>query len=874
MPATTPAPHDGRPAPPPDRHDAIWAIGAAVVAGVVYVRTLAPGLVGVLDTPMFQFIGRVLGVAHNPGYPLYVFLTFPFSYVPIGSLAYRINLFSALLGAIAVGLTFALARRLECRRLVALVAALGFAFGDVFWSQAVIAEVYTLHAAIVAGVMLALLLWSETGRAVCYYAAVALFAAGLGNHTTLIGFAPGAALFVLLTNPAFALRWQTLATTMAILLVGLLQYVFVLIRSLDPTAYVESRATTFRELADVVLAGQFRDRLFAFGWRTVLFDRVPFLFEQVLVPELTLPALCMALIGAVWLMRRRRAAALLLLLGMTAILAFALNYSVVDTPVFVIPAILVLWLAAGVGLEQLTQFAERLRPAVWSGAAVVSLALFVPGWLLAHNFAANDRSRETTSAAYLDALFDVLPDGSAVVHEDFLVDRMMMARLLGDDGSRERPIEFVDRDVRNVRRVLSSGRQVFGFSKSARRLRYEALDFSFAPAPLLGGTFADFLAHLPRGVAVAMAVPAAHAGRVQTGEIAIAAVGGTASANQLIGAGRAIGKSNVTAAATLDLRADATSAAIRLGDRDVVRTFEGIAVAVFTVEGRLDDAFVLRPQADFRVPLPIGPMSIYPLRDEWRGQDIGQEEWRDVTDACRTGSVMLRVPPGRSLVLYAADDRPLEPRIFDKSQDRIAARMTELLPGFDPRGHLYRIALDATGARTASVLVALGGVPRRVIARTTPAQRAGQRATIFAIDLGGLLRTPDGRSELLVMARDEQSQLIGDGWSSVDFDLVSPYRWMTGAESLLVLPVASAAATHVRVQALRRPDPVAPTMIALRVNETRVPPQPIRPGWNAYDWELPAGVLRQGINEMAIVVDKTPGEKTIAISDVRLERRP
>lgn len=873
MPATTPARRDGRTAPPPDRDDAVWAIGAAVLAGVVYVRTLAPGLVGVLDTPMFQFIGRVLGVAHNPGYPLYVFLTFPFSYVPIGSLAYRINLFSALLGAVAVGLTFSLARRLGCRRVVALVAALGLAFGEVFWSQAVIAEVYTLHAAIVAGMMLALLLWSETGRAAYYYAAVALFAAGLGNHTTLVGFAPGAALFVLLTNPAFALRWRTLATTIAILLVGLLQYAFILIRSLDPTAYVESRATTFRELADVVLAGQFRDRLFAFGWHTVLFDRVPFLFEQVLVPELTLPALCLALIGAVWLLRRRTAAALLLLLGMTAVLAFALNYSVVDTPVFVIPAILVLWLAAAVGLEQLAQFAESISPAVWSGAAVASLALVAPGWLLAHNFAANDRSRETTSAVYLDALFDVLPDGSAVVHEDFLVDRMMTARLLGDDGSRERPIEFVDRDVRNVRRVLSSGRPVFGFNKSARRLRYDALDFSFAPAPLLGDSFADFLAHLPRGSAAVMAVPAAYADRVAHAGVAVAAVGGTESAKHLIAAGRSIGHSDVTTSAMLDLRADVASAAIRLGDRDVARTFEGVAVAVFTADGRLGSTFVLRPQTNFRVPLPIGPMSLYPLRDDWRSQEIGQDEWRDVTESCRTGSVMLRVPAGRTVVLYAADDRPLEPRAFDKSQDRISAATTELFPGFDPRGHLYRIALGSSGVRTASVLVALGGVPSRVVARVEPAHSI-DRAAIFSIDLSGLLRTPDGRTELLMMARDDQAQLTGDGWSPVDFDVVGPYRWMTAPESLLVMPVASTAATHIRVQALRRPHPVAPTMMALRVNETRLPPQPIRPGWNAYDWELPASVLRTGTNEMAIVIDKAPGEKTIAIADVRLERRP
>src|SRR5262245_54404445 len=166
--------------------DIACAAGASLLAFGVYVRTLAPGLVGILDTPMFQFIGRVLGVAHNPGYPLYVFLTFPFSYLPIGSLAYRINLFSALLGAIAVSLTYLVARRLDCRRPIALMAALGLAFGAVFWSQAVIAEVYTLHAALVAGILLALIVWSDTGREAYFYTAVGLFAAGLGNHTTLV----------------------------------------------------------------------------------------------------------------------------------------------------------------------------------------------------------------------------------------------------------------------------------------------------------------------------------------------------------------------------------------------------------------------------------------------------------------------------------------------------------------------------------------------------------------------------------------------------------------------------------------------------------------------------------------------------------------
>src|SRR5687768_12349856 len=146
------------------RADLVWAVAVGAAAFVVYLRTLAPGLVAVVDTPMFQFIGRVLGVPHNPGYPLYVLLTYPFSYLPIGSLAYRINLFSAIFGALTVSLAFLIARRLGCRRIVSAAAALGMAFGHIFWSQSLIAEVYTLDSAIIAGMLLALLAWGQTGR--------------------------------------------------------------------------------------------------------------------------------------------------------------------------------------------------------------------------------------------------------------------------------------------------------------------------------------------------------------------------------------------------------------------------------------------------------------------------------------------------------------------------------------------------------------------------------------------------------------------------------------------------------------------------------------------------------------------------------------
>ena len=65
------------PVPGLDRLDGALAAACALAALAGYLRTLAPGVTADVDTALFQFLGRVLGVAHNPGYPLYALLTWP-----------------------------------------------------------------------------------------------------------------------------------------------------------------------------------------------------------------------------------------------------------------------------------------------------------------------------------------------------------------------------------------------------------------------------------------------------------------------------------------------------------------------------------------------------------------------------------------------------------------------------------------------------------------------------------------------------------------------------------------------------------------------------------------------------------------------------
>ena len=142
------------------------AVLTATIALAVYAPTVARDLSwygaatdgGELITASFT-----LGVPHPPGYPTYVVLGKLFSLLPLGTVAFRYNLFSAVCGALAAG-SLAAAIRVHwgerVRPTVAATAALAFACLPLVWGQAVVAEVYALNLLLVAAFVLA---WAGRG---------------------------------------------------------------------------------------------------------------------------------------------------------------------------------------------------------------------------------------------------------------------------------------------------------------------------------------------------------------------------------------------------------------------------------------------------------------------------------------------------------------------------------------------------------------------------------------------------------------------------------------------------------------------------------------------------------------------------------------
>src|SRR5215213_7667172 len=143
---------------------ALAGIGVGLLALILYLRTLAPtvlyyDLPGLRDSAVLQTKAYVLGIPDYTGYPTYVMLGKLFTFLPVGDVAYRVNLASAVYAALAVVLVYLVGVQLTGRRIAAAAGAIAFAVSGLFWSQAIVAEVYTLNALFVALILFVLLLW-------------------------------------------------------------------------------------------------------------------------------------------------------------------------------------------------------------------------------------------------------------------------------------------------------------------------------------------------------------------------------------------------------------------------------------------------------------------------------------------------------------------------------------------------------------------------------------------------------------------------------------------------------------------------------------------------------------------------------------------
>lgn len=201
--------------------DWITAAIAAAISFALYAWTAAPN-VTLLDSGEFLVAAQHFGVPHPTGYPLWTLLSWLFQLLPLGNAAWEINLFSGVCASIAVGIGAALLSNIQtwCWEkplpgrlrflpyIVALAFSLMLAFSQSMWSQAVIAEVYALHALLIAIFLLVCYAWVRNpANDYLMLAAFLMLALSFSNHQLTMSLAPLPYLLILLLRRRCFFDW-------------------------------------------------------------------------------------------------------------------------------------------------------------------------------------------------------------------------------------------------------------------------------------------------------------------------------------------------------------------------------------------------------------------------------------------------------------------------------------------------------------------------------------------------------------------------------------------------------------------------------------------------------------------------------------------
>lgn len=364
-----------------------------LIAFSVYLATLGRS-VGQADTFEFQVTAPRLGIAHPTGYPLYLILGKLFSLLPVGSIAFRVNLLSAACAAVAVWLLYCVLVQLlpGTPRLLPVLGAWAFAFSTTFWSQAVEAEVYALNCMIAA-----FILWVLTGlikRSIRPAKGVLLLfmslGLGLANHLTTVILFPAAALALVYIRPKLSIKVWLAA--LALFLAGLAFYLYLPIRW---PVFNQGSSMGMAQFADWVFGGRFKGALNLSAWRTDA-ERYA-IVARLILEQWQWPGVLLAVAGLGWLFVRNWRFASILLVTWAGYAFYGISYYVPDLSVFLIPVymIVAVWIVCGVyGFIEIAAKAwdggKKPRPSL----AIVGITLFslLPVSFAAGHWPAADRS--------------------------------------------------------------------------------------------------------------------------------------------------------------------------------------------------------------------------------------------------------------------------------------------------------------------------------------------------------------------------------------------------------------------------------------------------------------------------------------------------
>ena len=416
-----------------------FAILSFVVPFGISMLTLAPS-VTFFDSGEFLTATASLGSAHSPGYPLFLMYAKPFSWIPLGNIAFRINMATAFSASLAcLGVYFLTTSLLKDEPLVdnstfsdfamktaGFAAACSFSFTPRLWLQSNHDKPYPLLAFLTAIIFYLLLKWRDhykAGDEQPAYVYVCTFLAGLsmGLHQTVVLLLPAWFLLIVLADWRMLFRVKELILATAFAMVGFSVHLYLPLRATqNPLLNWGDSKTSTQFLWHFLRKGYPGDlhiRDFSLLWAQLKAFNVP--------REFTWMGAVLVVFALFCLWRRQRDVVIAYLAGVAAFLLVIVGYFnatrdfIFLTEEFFTPLYLLSAALIGVGLYHVLGYAvsnarlpERYDPRVY--ILVLVLMLSLPVSLCAVNYYENDQHNNYIAFDYATNSLRSLPQNAVM----------------------------------------------------------------------------------------------------------------------------------------------------------------------------------------------------------------------------------------------------------------------------------------------------------------------------------------------------------------------------------------------------------------------------------------------------------------------------
>jgi hypothetical protein len=384
----------------------------------LYVSTAAPSLTWAhagADGGDLITAAVTNGVPHPPGYPTYITLGQLIARVPIGDVAYRFNLLSAVCMALAAGFTALSLLQLiptPTRFLsesVAIIASLFFVTAPMVWGQATIAEVHALNACFVA--LIVYLISPIVFRGDDVSLRHLVLAAWLW------GIAFGNSLTVAALSPLMIIAWwrgrvsgspYKSVLPIATFFIGLSVYALIPLRAAQQPPINWGDAASLDRFLALITAEMYRGYALSTPPADLLSRVVA--FAQLIVTQYGWLGVILGAIGIYYALVSLNKNWRCLAATLALYLLFALTYSAADSALYLVPVWMFGAWAIARGLFALTRYWPR-----FSRYLLLIIFLLGPGLNLLVNLPAMNLRADHTATDFINEVLATAPPQAMVI---------------------------------------------------------------------------------------------------------------------------------------------------------------------------------------------------------------------------------------------------------------------------------------------------------------------------------------------------------------------------------------------------------------------------------------------------------------------------